>query len=253
MPDLEEQITLLGRLRDQREGELRVRPLEVLRFIPENPLGIKLLEELFVQSFRMDLEPVDLMSLRSDSEVAAVRAVDEVVGMEDYSRVVWLVDRLPHAVTSVPDVQYGYAVALHRTGELQASLRIFRQLLRLLPQDSQLHYGIANAFRTGQNFRKAIFHYRRAIEIFPGYMAAYNNLGRTLNDSGDFAEAIQFLHSAIVIDPFDSAPYVNLGHSYLGLGLNKEAVDAYLASLELYEDSEEAINGLEQARNGTSA
>jgi tetratricopeptide (TPR) repeat protein len=79
--------------------------------------------------------------------------------------------------------------------------------------------------------------YREAIRKFPNFYRAYQNLGRVLVTQGDYAAALPIITKAIELGGGDGSLYGLLGYSYMNLGRNATALDAYRQAILLQPDS----------------
>lgn len=127
----------------------------------------------------------------------------------------------------------GDAVALHRAGRLGEAERLYRQVLKDEPKNSDaLHLLGVALFQSARHAEAAEF-IRRAIAVRPGMADFHNHLGVALTGAGRAAEAIDELGKALALDPTKAEAHLNLGNAHRELGALEAAEASYCRAVEL--------------------
>lgn len=141
------------------------------------------------------------------------------------------------------------ALALHRAGDLAGAERLYREALRLQPEErSALHLlGVVRGQKG--DFRDAIALIKRAMrDDSPGAMVL-NDLGMALSGAGQARDAMDAFSRAIATDPGFVPAYNNLGNAKLALGDAASAAVAFRRALALRPDYPDALANLAAALN----
>jgi len=153
------------------------------------------------------------------------------------------------------------ALALHRTGELQAAERAYRKILEGHPEQPDalnllalvtlengrceaaaellrraiaasgevppFHCHLGNALQGSGDIAGAAAAYRQAIRLSPDYVEAHTSLGFALVQLGELPDAIACFDAALSFDPENFFALNNLGDALSAQGKIDGAVDAY--------------------------
>jgi len=168
---------------------------------------------------------------------------------------------------------------LHRKGYLNKAMKIYKEALKINPNDERLHYYLGYIYDQQGEYSNSAREYKRAIEIKPKNYLSFNNLGLALQKNDKLDEAIETFKKAIEINPEDHMAHFNLGRlyaqdkgwfkkalvelkkavklnsthisgyyglgfSYEKLGNRKEAIKMYRSILELQPNSKSAKKAL---------
>ncbi len=109
----------------------------------------------------------------------------------------------------------------------------FARAARLEPRNFDAQYGHGLALQMLNRLVEAVKAYHRALTIQPENPEANLNLATTYLQMKQPDHAVVFAEKAVENDPASGAARANLGAIYEKLGRNAEAVDAYIAALEL--------------------
>ncbi len=132
------------------------------------------------------------------------------------------------------------AVRHRRAGRPAQAERIYREILRLQPNNAAVHNNLGKAFQDQGMPGEAITCYRRAMAIKPDYVKAHHNLGNVLQHVGRLDEAVTLFQRAIDIDPEQPEPYNILGNILTKLGKQQQAVLCYQSALTINPEYVEA-------------
>ncbi|VXD23376.1 Tetratricopeptide TPR_2 repeat protein [Planktothrix serta PCC 8927] len=123
--------------------------------------------------------------------------------------------------------------AAQAAGNYSQAETIFRQVIRINPQDANAYNGMGNALRKQGKLEEAITYYQKAIQLDPKYPNAYNGMGLALKDQGKLEAAITNYQKAIQLDPKSAIPYYNLGIALSDQGKVEEAITNYQKAIQL--------------------
>ena len=121
---------------------------------------------------------------------------------------------------------------------------IFRQVIKIDPNDASAHYNLGKALRQQGKLEEAVASYQQAIQLDPNYAIAYNNLGITLAEQGKLEEAIASFQQAIQLDLNYAIAHYNLGKALRQQGKLEEAVASYQQAIQLDPNYAGAYNNL---------
>ena len=110
-----------------------------------------------------------------------------------------------------------------RGGEAQAA---FERALRLEPGYAMAHYGLGGAQHQQGRLALAIAEYERACALDSTLFTALNDLGRAYHQTGDQERAVEVLERAVRLRPDLARAHLNLGRSYAAMGRKADAVRA---------------------------
>ncbi|MGD8441412.1 MAG: tetratricopeptide repeat protein, partial [Holophagae bacterium] len=144
----------------------------------------------------------------------------------------------------LPVAERSQIVARHAMleGEYEVALDAYQNLLRIHPNDPELHYDLAIVYEQTGNFELARQHLETAIAADPGNATAQLAMGRVLIKSGSPQDALAPLNQALslAIQADDAEAKANtlqaLGIAYKFLGQTDEALDNYRESLAIKRD-----------------
>jgi tetratricopeptide (TPR) repeat protein len=139
---------------------------------------------------------------------------------------------------------YGY-LTIQRNAQWKDHLTLFRDDIKYLDKSVQAHNLLAihlNKYsfnEVDQNKRiamqeEAASHFKRAIEIYPKFSNLHFDLGRTNLLLNKLDEALLAFKEAAKLDTTYSESFNNVAAIYQQKGMNKEAIEYYKRSLEIY-------------------
>lgn len=139
----------------------------------------------------------------------------------------------PVAVVQAQSVEelFRQSIAAQRAGDYGQVERIWRQILRLDPDDFGAYNNLGNALTDQGRWAEAEAIYREAIRLAPNEAIPYNNLGVVLMEQGRLVEAEAAYREAIRIAPHIDLAYNNLGNALSAQGKFTEAEAAYRRSI----------------------
>ncbi|MEE8253706.1 MAG: sulfotransferase [Hyphomicrobium sp.] len=136
------------------------------------------------------------------------------------------------------------AVAQHEAGNLQRAERLYRQVLKHVPNHAEPLHRLALLVQQCGRAEEAIALLTRAVAAEPADAVGHNNLGNMLREQGRMAEAIMAYRAAVRCRP----DYINAHFNLAGV-LNDQwaleaATECYRTVLRLSPEDAEAWNGL---------
>ena len=128
-----------------------------------------------------------------------------------------LVEAMPHleqAVHAAPQDTEHWKTALdvaQALGDLEAQVRLYRELGKLQPANAVVHHRLGNVLRELDRLAEAEDAWRAAVAANPGFAPAHTNLGVAAKLRGDFRGAEQSFRAALILTPGAAALHRNLG------------------------------------------
>lgn len=115
------------------------------------------------------------------------------------------------------------AKAVHRAGRLEEAEGLYRQLLRLLPEQPDLLHFLGLLLFQRRRSDESLALVQRSIDLQPKIAAWQNNLGNMLLERQQPAEAAQAYQRCLALQPGNQEVRNNLGALLRGLGRLNEA------------------------------
>lgn len=126
-----------------------------------------------------------------------------------------------------------YGGLLVEQGRYAEAVRVYKETLRLHPDNASAYYNMGIALWKQNKTDEAIEYYKAAIMLNPGLTMALENLGCILLDAGKYAEAIAYLQKAVALNPFNVSSLNNLGLALAKQNRFADAGDYYNAALKI--------------------
>jgi tetratricopeptide (TPR) repeat protein len=146
-----------------------------------------------------------------------------------------------------PETAHDLAHVLHRRGDTDAAIAVFRDLTRRRPTNAIhtvcLSYLLVNQRRFGEVHEAlitAVAANREAIRLRPGDANAYQSLGIALEAASQPEDAIAAFRETIRLMPEESTAHIYLGQIFDRMNRRSEAIDAYREAIRLRPDDAEA-------------
>ena len=114
--------------------------------------------------------------------------------------------------------QLGDAMALARTGQLDAAEASLRQILIAVPDHHDALQLLGMVARSRGDHDAAVALFDRSLAIRPDQPHVLNNFGNSLTDSGRYADAVQAYERALALKPGYADARMNLALARLALG-----------------------------------
>ena len=144
--------------------------------------------------------------------------------------------------------------ALHFLGILHAQQNNFGKAAKLFasaidsePSSYEAHNNLGNAYRKLDRPEDALACYRKAIALEPNFAEAHYNLGLALMALKHYEEAVRSYEQSLSIRPSIPQVYNNLGGALRALRRVEDAIACYETAIRLKPDFSEAYNNLGNA------
>ena len=132
------------------------------------------------------------------------------------------------------------ALQKHNSGQLEAAISYYEQILKVKPDFAEVHASLADAFEKRGNSSAAIESYQQALKLNPDNAEAYCNLGIIFSKQGNFASAVENYQKALKIKPKLVELHCNLGNALKKQGKLDDAIEAYQQALKIKPDLDRA-------------
>ena len=186
------------------------------------------------------LEPIETSdSTRERLETAAAA---EAAG--DYQAALARFQRILAENPTVTDAYLG--VGRIRLAQSQPELAepAFRRAARLEPRNFDAQYGHGLALRIIGRLTDAVLAFQRALTIRPDDFEANREIAMSLLDLGRIDAALTFARRTVELRPDDGEARINLGSIEARAGNTAEAIEQYVAALELMGNQPELLERL---------
>lgn len=137
-----------------------------------------------------------------------------------------------------------FAIALARSGQVDAAMAQYRAILRADPQFAFAYQGLANCHLARREYADAIALYRTAVRLQPTSHLAHTNLGVMLTGAERLDEAREQFQAALKLKPDYALAHCGLGGVAIHSGQYAEAAEHYREALRLDPASDEGLIGL---------
>jgi len=95
-------------------------------------------------------------------------------------------------------------------GKLDQAEHIYKELLKLLPNNASIYYNLGIIFQDKVQLDDAMTYYMKALQLNPSLVDAYYNLGTVLRDQGRIEDAKTFYQKTIQLDPKNIDSYISI-------------------------------------------
>jgi tetratricopeptide (TPR) repeat protein len=166
---------------------------------------------------------------------------NSIIFLADFAAILRTLERIPEAIIACrkilsldrkhSDTWYRLGCFLEDSGDLDASIEAFREVIKLRPEFLAAHLNLGVALKEIGDLEAAEAAYRHAIELDPDEASAYYNLGILLHINGDNAAAENAFKLALGLEPGKLDTQYNLGLAIFDQDRAGEAVEVYEAAL----------------------
>ncbi len=136
-----------------------------------------------------------------------------------------------------PRAHEGLAEAFAAAGRFDDAIRVRRESVRLLPDESHYHYNLALTLAQAGREEDAVRHYRLALQLVSDEPRTHNNLAILLAKLGRPAEALPHYAAAVRLRPLEPLYHYNRGIAQQRLGQLEPALASYREALRLQPDN----------------
>ncbi len=128
------------------------------------------------------------------------------------------------------------ALQKHNSGQLEAAISYYQQILQLKPDYAEVYACLAETLEKRGKLSAAMKSYQQALKLKPDYAEAYCNLGNLLNKQGKLEAATAAYQKALNIKPNLIEVYCNLGNVLKKQGKREASVEVYQKALKIQPD-----------------
>jgi tetratricopeptide (TPR) repeat protein len=143
--------------------------------------------------------------------------------------------------------KFDHATEVGDTGQFDAAIAEWKELLSTNPDDSRIHNNLATALTRTGRYTEAIPEFEKALELNPQYHTIYNNLGRTLLAVGKSDEAIVTFQKGLQYYPESPDLHDHMGLALASKGRFDEAMAEFNNALEIDPNYADAHRNLGRA------
>lgn len=130
--------------------------------------------------------------------------------------------------------------ALHLSGviaqqreDLPCSIELIRSAISIRPEIAHYHHNLANSYLRSGLADLAASSYREAVRIRPSYFEAHQGLGNALSELHQWEAAVDSYRNALKLQPSLAEAHYSLAQALRKLGQKKEAFEHYRAALQI--------------------
>ncbi len=134
-----------------------------------------------------------------------------------------------------PNLKHAMAVAVehHQSGRLAEAESLYREALRLDPENSEALHLLGTLANQVGSPQAAVELINRAVVISPGNADAWTDLGAALHACGRFPEAVVAHGKSIRLKPGFSQAWNSLGNAFQAAGDRDKSITAYQEAVRL--------------------
>ncbi|MDH3673192.1 MAG: sulfotransferase [Gammaproteobacteria bacterium] len=136
------------------------------------------------------------------------------------------------------------ALLVHRCGRSKEAIDLLTRAVAAEPADAVGHNNLGNMLREQGRMKEAITAYRAAVRCRPDYITAHFNLAGIFNDEWALEAAEECYRSVLRLSPEDAEAWNGLGTVMQKQGRVPEAIEAYQTALRFEADYANAHNNL---------
>jgi predicted O-linked N-acetylglucosamine transferase (SPINDLY family) len=132
-----------------------------------------------------------------------------------------------------PEKTFRSAVAAHRAGDLSAAERLYKRVLKAMPEQLDTLNALAHLERKRGRLQDAYAWFDRAVKLNPRSSGLLTSRGNVLLELGRPEAALQDYDKALAIDPSALMALINRGSALAKMGRSAEALASYDKALDL--------------------
>jgi len=151
------------------------------------------------------------------------------------------------ARSDYPEAHYGVATVYFLLGDLETSAHHFQEVTRFDPTKAGAYINLGAVYNRLERYDEAIATLRRGISLDHNRAEGYYNLGLVYRKLSQIDMAIQAYREATRVNPRMADAHYNIANLYLERGQTNLAVGHYKHALEVRQNWDKALRGLEHA------
>jgi len=177
--------------------------------------------------------PPGVSSSPSDSQAQRIAEADAMRSSGNYEQALTLLQAVLAENPTITTAYVGVGEIHLAQRDFQSAEPAFARAAKLEPANFQAQYGHGVALQMLGRLVEAVRAFRRALDLQPENPRANLGMAMTLVASRDAAGALAFAEKAVANEPANGTARANLGAIYEEIGRSDEAIEAYLAAIEL--------------------
>lgn len=142
------------------------------------------------------------------------------------------------------DALHGLGLCFALQRDFKQAVHAFVKAVKVAPEVAEFHNNLGNAYKAIGHIDSALMHYQEALRLKPTYPQAHNNLGTLYYQLSNFEKASQHFEKSIRMDPLSVEAHYNLANCYIQLDRLLDAVPHYQEVLKHRSDHLGAIHNL---------
>jgi tetratricopeptide (TPR) repeat protein len=162
--------------------------------------------------------------------------------LENYEKAIWAYDYCIIINEEFSPAYFNLGNAYLSSEKYELSIENFEKCIELDGEDGLALCYIGEAYEQLEKLELAKHYYNRSLELIPELPEAWLGLGIVYDLEGNTKEGIQLILKAIDLNPINGSFYHVLANAYEKIEDNDAALEAYLQSLELDDESEDAFS-----------
>ncbi|MBM4137553.1 MAG: tetratricopeptide repeat protein [Nitrospira sp.] len=134
------------------------------------------------------------------------------------------------------DVLHFIGIVFYQIGNYDLAIQYLIKTLELQPNNADVYYNLGNAYVEKGQFDEAIDCFKKSLQLNPNIAEAYNNLGVVIQKKGSPNDALPYFQKAFQLNHDFIDAYYNLGNALKEKGQFDEAITYYQKALEIDHD-----------------
>lgn len=153
-------------------------------------------------------------------------------GVQNYQRVIEVLQPIEREASADPGLSYAYAVSQVKTGAYTQGIARLRQLEKDTPDSAEVHTLLGEAFVDQGQYGDALDEYHKALAINPNLQRTHFLAGLALIRQGNPADAAQEFRTSLKLNPDDVSSKYHLAYSLIEMQRQREAVPLLLEVIQ---------------------
>jgi len=133
-------------------------------------------------------------------------------------------------------------LAHHQEGDQNQAAKLLERAVVLRPDVPEFHNNLGSVFQALAKHSQALNSFKTAVSLKPDYVVALNNLGSALRDLGRLNEAAKALESCLKLDARYGGAYNTLGTIRIEEGRLEDAFNLFAKSMQIAPTTQAAFN-----------
>jgi predicted TPR repeat methyltransferase len=131
------------------------------------------------------------------------------------------------------DTSYEAALDKHQAGNLDAAEKLYRDILKITPQNAAVLHLLGILLTQKREFLNAYHFVEQALKIDPKSSSLHSSMGSILKNLNKYEDAILQYKQALQLNPTSPAIHNNIGNILYQLGRLQEAKEYYYEAIRL--------------------